>query len=154
MNLLINAAEAIGDAPGRIAISAGLCKIDTPGEVPDILRNPILPGEYVRLEVCDSGCGMDEDTQARIFEPFFTTKFTGRGLGLAAVHGIVRAMHGAIGLTSAPGAGATFRIHVPATLSLSSGTGGEHRPELSRRTGRILVIDDEEMVRTTARIAL
>jgi signal transduction histidine kinase len=70
--------------------------------------------DIVYLEVQDSGCGMDEATQSRIFDPFFTTKFTGRGLGLAAVSGIVRRLSGRVEVQTAPGVGSTFRIALPA----------------------------------------
>src|SRR5207248_5346042 len=83
MNLIINAAEAIGDRPGKIRIGVRMQEID--GSYAGL-----QPGPYVVLEVADTGCGMDEETRSRIFDPFFTTKFTGRGLGLAAAHGIVR----------------------------------------------------------------
>jgi two-component system, cell cycle sensor histidine kinase and response regulator CckA len=153
MNLLINAAEAIGDAPGRIAISSRLCVIDASYDCANVLAYPITPGTHVLLEITDSGCGMDEETRANAFEPFFTTKFTGRGLGLAAVYGIVRTLHGTIELTSTPGQGTTFRIHVPALIAHRH---GPMMPKTIRpgRTGRILLIDDEEGVRAVGKMIL
>lgn len=154
MNLLINAAEATGATPGRVVITAGLDAIGDSGSPANILGYTIPPGEYVRLEVFDTGCGMNEETRARIFEPFFTTKFTGRGLGLAAVHGIVRTLRGAIELSSAPGEGTTFRVHLPARISVPAASAKPTGRASCRRAGRILLIDDEETVRTTAKMVL
>ena len=78
------------------------------------------PGHYVRVEVSDNGCGMDTDTRVRIFDPFFTTKFAGRGLGLAAAAGIVRAHQGGMIVSSAPGEGSTFLILLPAAKAEES----------------------------------
>ena len=105
MNLIINAAEAIGDQPGTIRIGV---------RTRDIEGGDLAPGRYVALEVQDTGCGMDEKTRLKIFDPFFTTKFTGRGLGLAAVHGIVRGHKGEIRVRTAPGRGTTFEVLIPA----------------------------------------
>ena len=99
-NLVLNAAEAMGNAGGEVMVKTGVEDVDT--------------APYVKLEVRDTGCGMDEATKARIFEPFFSTKFTGRGLGLAAVAGIVRGHKGAIRVESAPGGGACFTVLLPA----------------------------------------
>ena len=94
MNLVLNASEAIGDQPGVITIATRPERLepgDPAGTDPD---QPLPPGPYVALVVADSGCGMTPEVLERIFEPFFTTKFTGRGLGLAAIHGIVRGHRG------------------------------------------------------------
>lgn len=113
--LLMNAAEAIGEEKGDIRI-----KVTTPvkggaGEsVPAVFGDELPPGNYLSIEVSDSGPGMDERIQARIFEPFFTTKFTGRGLGLAAARGMVRSLGGAILVSSTAGAGSMFRVLLPA----------------------------------------
>jgi PAS domain S-box-containing protein len=108
MNLVTNASEALGDSEGEISVTLTRVRAERGMAVPDL-----PPGDYVRLEVSDTGCGMSEDVQARIFDPFFTTKFAGRGLGLAAAHGIVRAHGGAITVVSAPGRGSTFGILLP-----------------------------------------
>jgi signal transduction histidine kinase len=152
MNIAINAAEAIGEgASGSVAIRTRIERLDQ--GLPDLLP----AGEYVCLEVLDNGCGMDERTKARIFEPFFSTKFLGRGLGLAAVAGIVRAQRGAIQVDSAPGRGTTFRVYLPGVPG-ASGAEAPGREEAAGAAqavaGKILVVDDEEVVRSVARRAL
>jgi PAS domain S-box-containing protein len=141
MNLAINAGEAIGETDvGRIAIGTTMRDISRGAR--DAAGEEVQPGRYVCLEVRDTGPGMDERTRARIFEPFFTTKFTGRGLGLAAVSGIVRSLKGAIDVETAPGTGTAFRVFLPAgsqALEPASAAGGER--------GLVLVVDDEEQVR-------
>ena len=145
MNLIINAAEAIGeDNPGVITVRTEEEWIGGPDSVEDL-----APGVYAVLEVVDTGCGMTEDVQARIFEPFFTTKFTGRGLGLAAVMGIVRSAKGAIRVRSAPGEGTSFRVLLPARGDPS--VASRNAPAGSAAVaGTVLIVDDEEIVRETA----
>jgi signal transduction histidine kinase len=116
MSLAMNAAEAIGDQPGNIRISTGVASIDAALIRRDLPGWPIAPGDCVYLEVRDTGCGMDEAIRSRIFEPVFSTKCQGRGLGLAAVAGIVRTHKGAIHVTTARGAGSTFRVLFPAAI--------------------------------------
>jgi PAS domain S-box-containing protein len=113
MNLLINGAEAVGEARGSVAVSTSTHMVIAEGGPANVLGEPIPAGDYVLLSVSDTGHGMDEATRARIFDPFFTTKFTGRGLGLAATLGIVKGHGGAIEVESAPGQGATFRVYLP-----------------------------------------
>lgn len=137
MNLLINAAEAIGAETGLIRIQTSASHCDD---------GHSAPGEYVRLEVTDNGPGMDEAVRGRIFEPFFTTKFTGRGLGLAAVDGVVRSHKGVIRVASEPGKGSRFTILFPA---MPAACPGEHpRAGLAgpHGTESVLVVDDEEHV--------
>jgi signal transduction histidine kinase/CheY-like chemotaxis protein len=150
MNLVINASEAIGERSGVISLSTGLAAV---GRAPfgGIILTPELPeGTYVYLEVVDSGCGMTAETQSKIFDPFFTTKFTGRGLGLAAVLGIVRGHGGALKLQSEPGRGTKFRLLFPVSdaaeeeAATSAGAKTAWRGE-----GCVLVADDEESVRHT-----
>lgn len=115
----------------------------------------MTPGRYVVLEVRDTGSGIDAAILSRIFEPFFSTKFTGRGLGLAAVSGIVRGHKGAIKVHSSPGKGSTFKLYFPATPSadcLRTLEVNAHCYEGSNRT--VLIVDDEELVRNTARNTL
>jgi PAS domain S-box-containing protein len=150
MNLVINASEAIGDKKGVITVSTGVMHCDEAYLRGSHLAEPACPGDYVYFEAIDTGCGMDAETRAKIFDPFFTTKFAGRGLGLAAVLGIVRSHKGAIKINSEPGKGTTFRVLFPA----SSKTAKKNEPplaaELWRGTGTILVVDDEESVRKVA----
>jgi signal transduction histidine kinase len=111
---MTNAAEAIGEADGTISVTTSVCELDQ-ATLSTIYHAPDLPaGIYVALTVGDDGAGMDATTCARIFDPFFTTKFPGRGLGLAAVLGIVRGLHGAISVESAPGRGTIMRMVLPA----------------------------------------
>ncbi len=151
MNLVINASEALGEQGGVIAVStnAHLCKAK---DLVGMGHGEDLPeGLYVCLEVGDTGCGMDQQTLAKIFDPFFTTKFTGRGLGLAAVHGIIRGHKGAIQVSSEPGKGTTFRVLLPASGPPAAAVQSELVATLECRGGTVLVVDDEETVRTLAR---
>jgi PAS domain S-box-containing protein len=147
MNLIINAAEAIGDNEGVIAISTGVMQCSE-----DYLRGshpiePAAPGPYVFLEVADTGCGMDAETRDRIFDPFFTTKFAGRGLGLAAVLGIVRSHHGMLKVESERSRGTTFRVFFPAASKAAVPLERVKDPPPWRGSGTILLVDDEEPVR-------
>jgi PAS domain S-box-containing protein len=146
-NLIINAAEAIGSA-GVITAKTGLQAIG------DQKVADLAPGKYVRLEVRDTGSGMDDATKAKIFEPFFSTKFVGRGLGLAAVSGIVRGHKGAIMVESAPGKGTAFTILLPATEPVVPAPRVLARDANLIGSGTILVVDDEEIVRSVAKTAL
>jgi signal transduction histidine kinase/ActR/RegA family two-component response regulator len=149
MNLVINAADAIGDRSGLVTIRVGHLRADA-AYLADVHPEAGLePGHYAALEVSDTGEGMDAATQARIFDPFFTTKFAGRGLGLAAVLGIVRGHHGALRVYSEPGRGSTFRVVLP--LSSSSPSPVQDEDGTWSGTGRVLVVDDDVMVRTVAR---
>ncbi|HEY1536282.1 MAG TPA: response regulator [Polyangiaceae bacterium] len=145
MNLVINGAEAIGDQRGTVLIATGAQAIDEFYVQSLFSSEGIAPGTYVYLEVHDTGCGMDEATKMRIFDPFFTTKFTGRGLGLAAVMGIVRGHKGAMKVYSSPGKGTTFKVFFPASDAVAVGP----TPEVMsfRGEGLALVIDDDEGVR-------
>ena len=128
MNLVINASEAIGPQSGVISISTGLMGADRDYLAGTVLAPELAPGTYLSLEVSDNGCGMSAETQAKIFDPFFTTNFTGRGLGLAAVLGIVRGHQGALKVYSEPGRGTTFKVLFPSTTgSADPGRGGTPR---------------------------
>jgi PAS domain S-box-containing protein len=152
MNLVINASEALGDRDGEIAITTNLVHPSADWFDGAPLAPPETNLPFVRLEVRDSGCGMTEETIAKIFEPFYTTKFTGRGLGLAAVLGIIRSHRGGLIVRSGIGKGSIFALFFPATAT----TQAEKPAVLSqtglpwRRTGHILVVDDEDHVRRVA----
>lgn len=149
MNLVINGAEAIGEGKsGSVLLVTGVQDVDETYIRSTLAPDEIRPGKYVFLEVQDTGCGMDQDTLAKIFDPFFTTKFSGRGLGLAAVLGIVRGHKGAIKVYSTPGKGTTFKVLLPA-IEERSGKMAEVATRELRGTGTVLVVDDEEMVRRT-----
>ncbi len=153
MNLVLNASEAIGERPGRISIHTLTRGLDAAAI--EQSRLDIPEGAYVCLEVRDTGPGMDEAVKAKVFEPFFTTKFAGRGLGLAAVHGIVRAHKGAVVVESQPGNGAHFTVLLPAVNAFPSA-----KPELTARVqnpstaGTVLVVDDEDAVRSVVKATL
>jgi PAS domain S-box-containing protein len=155
MNLIMNAAEAIGDRSGAITVSSGVTAVDKAYLAGTYLDEDMPEGLYSYVEISDTGCGMDEKTRLRIFDPFFTTKFTGRGLGLAAVLGIVRGHKGTLKVYSEPQRGSTFKILLPAIGEVAPGihAAGEAGPATAG-SGVILVVDDEETVRTVARIAL
>ncbi len=153
MNLIINAAEAIGENAGKVRARTFVHEVQEGEEYRNALGYTINPGRYIGLEVVDSGCGMDSQTRAKIFEPFFTTKFTGRGLGLAAVQGIVRSLHGLIEVVSAPGMGTEFRVLLPARATKSARSMEPPAAGLPE-PARILIIDDEEVVRRTFRAVL
>ena len=155
MNLITNAAEAIGDDGGVVRVSTGVLDADLACLSATYFDDHLPAGAYVYLEVWDSGCGMSPETQAKIFDPFFTTKFTGRGLGLAAVIGIVRAHRGALNVSSQPGLGSTFRLLFPASQSpdpLAAEAAPAIRAVPSR--GTVLVVDDESGMRNLARAIL
>jgi PAS domain S-box-containing protein len=154
LNLIANGAEAIGDGAGVVRVSTSVEDIET-GYPADFLgAAPLRPGRYVRLEVSDDGCGMDEETRAHIFDPFFTTKSPGRGLGLAAVLGIVRSHRGAIRVSSAPGQGSSVLVLFPAAEARAPVSQSAGSLDRSRGKGTILVVEDEPIVRRTTLAAL
>ena len=153
MNLVINASDAIGNKSGLIIISTGLVRGDRAYLDEYRSSQPLPEADYVYLEVRDNGCGMSAETRARIFEPFFTTKFTGRGLGLAAVLGIVRSHKAGIKVYSELGKGSSFKMLFPCTPGSAATAQPAGRFARYRGHGKVLVVDDEESVRAvTARI--
>jgi two-component system cell cycle sensor histidine kinase/response regulator CckA len=155
MNLITNASDAIGERSGVITVTTGLIDADE-----RYLRDILAPegmqaGRYVYIEVSDNGSGMTDEVRQRIFDPFFTTKFTGRGLGLAAVQGIVRAHRGAIKVYTQLGKGTTFKVMLPAVETEDhSARSATPSVALTGRSRRILVVDDEEDLRVFMRKAL
>ena len=156
MNLITNASEAIGDSSGRITIATGVQVCDAQCLKLSRIEDVPPAGRFVYLEVSDTGCGMDEQTQQRLFDPFFTTKAPGRGLGMSAILGIVRGHGGAIFVESGPGRGTSIRILFPALEEArpeSGATAGEFAAEAGGPavSGTVLVVDDEEIVRIVCR---
>jgi len=160
MNLITNASDALGDEAGEITLSTGIMEVDHSYLSETYLDDDLVEGRYVCLQVSDTGCGMDPATQARLFDPFFSTKFAGRGLGLAAVLGIVRGHRGAIKVYSEPGSGTTFKVLFPALSKKGEPAQPEDAAQKDkdmqawRGSGTILVADDEENVRIVAKEAL
>ncbi|MFH0879372.1 MAG: ABC transporter substrate binding protein, partial [Lentisphaerota bacterium] len=153
MNLITNASEAISTKSGIISISTGAKECDKEYLQNTILHDDLPEGLYAYLEVMDTGSGMSEDVIKRIFDPFFTSKFTGRGLGLAAVLGIVRGHKGAIKVESRAGRGTTFRVLFPA-LESSQETGTTEEKDAGdawRGEGLFLLVDDEETIRAVGK---
>lgn len=172
MNLVLNAAESLGDRCGMVTLSTGSLYC-TRAMLDAMWQHESRPeGDYVYVEVADTGCGMDRETQIRMFDPFFTTKFAGRGLGLPAVLGIVRGHRGAIGVQSAPWQGTTVRVFFPvaaagtpvaassAKTQPATAPQAKKEPDPKAETraapvsfrgqGLVLVVDDEESVREAA----
>jgi len=155
MNLVINASEAIDKHSGTLTLYTGVVDIDDAYIQTTYIDSGLTAGRYVALEVSDTGCGMSEETQKKLFDPFFTTKFTGRGLGMSAILGIIRGHHGGIKVYSELGKGTTFKILFPCSTSQEV----EEQvtlavPVQTQGKGTILIIDDEETIRVTASMML
>jgi two-component system cell cycle sensor histidine kinase/response regulator CckA len=147
MNLVVNASEAIGDRDGVIRLAARRVAVG-PGELgTNAVR--LAEGDYVQLEVSDTGCGMPLETRAKVFDPFFTTKAAGRGLGLAVVQGIVRSLGGAIHVASEPGKGTSVVVLLPCCKTPSPASGLLPRTEAagSLQAASILIVEDEDLLR-------
>lgn len=154
VSLITNAVEAIGEYPGGITLRTGVKTCERSDLSNTYLDDNLPEGRYVFLEVADTGCGIDIDIKEKIFDPFFSTKFTGRGLGLASVLGIVRAHQGAIDVVSDTNAGCTVRLYLPC----SSGEDTPRRitlppqeKEAASNATTVLLVDDESAVRSTAK---
>jgi PAS domain S-box-containing protein len=151
MNLIINASEAIGDGHGKILVSIAKAVIKPSLSAKDHLGNAIPPGQYVCLEIADSGCGMDDETKLRIFEPFYTTKFTGRGLGMSAVLGIINTHGGRMQIVSQPGQGSTFKVYLPFIVFESDEDNLTAPSDMWQGNGTILLVEDEEQIKMVAK---
>lgn len=149
-NLVYNASEALGQQPGAITISTGVYELTDNGKHLSLYTDtPMQPGQYVTLTVADNGPGMTRALLSQIFDPFFTTKFTGRGLGLPVVVGIVRAWGGGLQVDSQPEQGATFTLYLPASAQPvnTSPVAPESVAVHQATSGEVLVVDDEAAVR-------
>jgi two-component system cell cycle sensor histidine kinase/response regulator CckA len=152
MNLVINAAESIGNDWGIVEVRTAVQIVGDAELRANVARTNPSPGEYAVIIVEDTGAGMDKETLARIFDPFFTTKFTGRGLGLSSVLGIVRGHRGLMDVESRPGAGTKFRVFFPIC---SQRVPAQATPRIEPHgKGTVLVVDDEDIVRRMAKMAL
>jgi len=154
MNLLTNAAEAIGERAGIVTITTARRAGGAAAAAGSLVAVPAPAEAWVALEVADTGCGMAPETLARLFDPFFTTKGVGRGLGMSALLGIVRGHHGALFVDSAPGGGTTVRVLFPVPPAGSLRPAPAETPPPARLApapagalGAVLVVDDEEVVR-------
>jgi CheY-like chemotaxis protein len=152
MNLVSNAAEAIGAGPGTVVVRTrvvdGAAEGSRPADGGAWQGPPLGPIPYVAIEVGDDGAGMDEATRRRVFDPFFTTKVAGRGLGLATVLGFVRTHGGAIDIASRPGVGSWFRLYLPAARRRAVEDRSPAAPAPAPApAGVVLVVDDDELVR-------
>ncbi len=155
MNLIINASEAIGDAQGEIMVSLSGTDIKE-GESFKDYRGKIIPAvRYLCLEVTDNGCGMSDETQRRLFEPFYSTKFTGRGLGMSAVLGIISAHSAMLQLTSQQGKGTTFKIYLPILIETAAKDSLKPESKSSwKGAGTVLLVEDEFEIREVTKVML
>lgn len=153
MNLIINASESIEGKSGVVSITTGAMDCDREYLNNTFIDEHLEEGLYVYVEVADTGCGMNEETIASLFDPFFTTKFTGRGLGMSAVLGIVRGHKGGIKVYSEVGQGTTFKMLFPAAQSTTTENGKvkQDKEDEWKGTGTILLVDDDETVRAVGK---
>jgi DNA-binding response OmpR family regulator len=151
LNLFTNAAEAIGDESGSITITTRIETLGADELKATYLHEDLPGGDHAILEIADTGCGMDGETLEKILDPFYTTKFTGRGMGMAVVAGIVRGHQGAIAIESELNGGSTVRVYLPVTGALTTSLAAQPSPADEKRESQtprtILLVDDEDMVR-------
>ncbi|MFT5129177.1 MAG: PAS domain S-box-containing protein [Rhodothermales bacterium] len=157
VNLIGNSVDAIGDKPGVIHVRTGINRTDSRYMQTMDINCELSEGYYVYIEVADTGCGFDEEARGKLFAPFFTSKPNARGLGLAAVHGIVRSHNAAVRVQSEPGRGAAFKIFFPYTDSKPKPAAPREEPgvpENWRGKGTILIVDDDMAVRKVTGLML
>jgi signal transduction histidine kinase/CheY-like chemotaxis protein len=147
MNLVMNGSEALEGKAGEIVVSTRIRALDRAALDGALIEKGIPGSRYVRLEIRDTGCGMTPETLARVFDPFFSTKFTGRGLGLPAVLGIVKAHRGGIAIESDPAVGTSVTVYLPPTDADVKADAGAPAPGTWHGSGTVLLVDDEAMVR-------
>ncbi|NNF15956.1 MAG: response regulator [Gammaproteobacteria bacterium] len=153
MNLITNAAESIGDQPGRIAVTIRMTEVTADIAVDNWVGAAPPTGQYVGFDVADSGCGLNEKTRERMFDPFFTTKFTGRGLGLASTLGIIKSHHGFIKVESRVGHGTCVTVLFPVSVKSEQKIAEPlHPPKPMSKT--VLIVDDDEGVRRIGQMIL
>lgn len=152
MNLVTNASEAIGDEfSGLITLRTGVQEVDDATNGGLLPALPMTVGRYVTLEVSDTGCGMTAEVRDKIFDPFFSTKFTGRGLGLSAMLGILRSHHGGLKVYSEVGRGSVFKLYLPVEPAPASDPPPRPSGDGWQGQGLVLVVDDEAGARAVAR---
>ena len=154
MNLMMNGFEAMGTAGGVLRIVTRSRTLHGPDLRKLVAADRAGEGEFVVLEIEDTGCGMENGVIARIFDPFFSTKFVGRGLGLSAVLGIVRGHRGALEVRSTPEIGTTFRVYLPVSKAGSAVHDQPPAVDMPRDSGLVLVVDDEDMLRSMIKSSL
>jgi PAS domain S-box-containing protein len=158
MNLIMNASDSLQEQHGVIDVRTGTRRLDTAFLNSVLCFGELDPGDYAYVEVEDNGCGMSSETVAKIFDPFFTTKFSGRGLGLAAVQGIVRGHHGIINVASSPGQGTLFQVFFPSVgVASQSAAAKVAAPEPASKPhegGTVLIMEDDAGVAAFARLVL
>jgi PAS domain S-box-containing protein len=151
MNLITNAADAIGNSTGTITLTTSLIQVDKRYLATTYLSEDLELGDYIELTVSDTGCGMSRETKARLFDPFYSTKFTGRGLGLASVLGIAKGHKGTVRVDSEVGVGTKFSVAFPAEAAIvNPGADAASTSVTWKGQGLILVVDDEEPLRDLA----
>jgi len=153
MNLITNASEAVGEESGTVTLATGVRSFDRSTLNASRLQEKLAPGSYVYMEVRDNGCGMNEETMQKLFDPFFTTKFTGRGLGMSAVLGIMHAHKGAFLVKSKPEVGTSMSVLFPIAnqvqepVTAGGAAAGGNQAANCHHPGVVLVVDDEEIIR-------
>jgi PAS domain S-box-containing protein len=154
MNLCTNAYQAMRESGGILGVRLFKTSIDK--EDSKVVSSELTPGDYVQLEVCDTGCGMEHKTMERIFEPYFTTKAKGEGngLGLSVVHGIVKSYQGQITVYSEPGKGTCFHVYFPLIVEAPALVESVRTSPLPTGSERLLVVDDEEVITTMLKAVL